>query len=294
MRRWVALLMWAVIMVAGRAQVYAQDAVDWQQKLVGRPLYLRGLWRENTLAFDAAGKPVKSATPGSLTLSGVDVKSVNVKGRRLTILAERAALVADADGVLQRATPSSSTLIVGSLLPKDKRYFKAKEEMKITIDADAAGGFDTAIHAVFANGLAELATSVPPYWSCYAEGYFKQALPIAAAQKAVQDCVLRKDLSDVKGELVEGDFVAPRMVSSEKPQFPAEAAELGASGVIHLHCTVTRKGASAGFQVVQALGAGVEEPLLMYLYQAKFEPGTKDGFPVNADYEAKYEFETTK
>jgi hypothetical protein len=266
-----------------------------RERLVGQPLYLRGFWHEDTLAFDGAGEPTNSATPGPLTLSGVDVKSVTLKGKRLTISAERVALVAGPDGVLQRRTPSSSTLIFGSLMPKDKRVFHAKEEMKIMVEADAGGGFNTALKAVFANGLVELAASAPPYWSCYAEGYFKQSLPVSEAEKAVRACVRRKDLSEVKeGDRIEGEYVPPRLLSSDRPSFPAAASELGAEGTTHLHGTVTRKGVCVGFQVVQALGAGVDEAMLTYLYQAKFEPAMKDGFPVNADFEAKYRLEQRK
>lgn len=262
-----------------------------REKLVGQPLYLRGAWQENTLAFDAAGKPVKAASPGALTLGGVNVTGVSVRGKRLTISGERVGLVADAQGLLQRQTPSSSTLIVGSLMPQDKLVFKAKEEMKITVEADGERSFDAALKVVFANGLADLGRTVPPYWSCYAEGYFKQALPASEAEKTVKACVRRGDASEVKeGDPIDGVYVAPRILSSVPPTFPPETAELGVEGTISVHCTVTPGGECEGYQVVQAVGGGVEESMLSYLYQAKFEPGKKDGVPVSADYEARFRF----
>ena len=177
------------------------------------------------------------------------------------------ALVADANDVLQRQTPSSSTRIFGSLMPKDKRVFKAKEEMKITVEADEQGSFDAALKVIFANGLADLGTTVPPYWSCYAEGYFKQEMPVSEARKTVQACLRRGDASEVKeGEPIEGKYVPPRMISSVRPSFPPEAAELGVQGTIHVHCRVTRGGVCDGYQVVQALGGGVDEAMLSYLY----------------------------
>jgi TonB family protein len=288
------LLGWCALLVSlgvGTIAFGQANETQLREKLVGQPLYLRGAWGENTLAFDGAGQPLKGASAGALTLGGVNVTGVSVRGKRLTISGERVALVADANGVLQRQTPSSSTLIVGSLMPKGKRVFKAKEEMKITVEADGAGSFDAALKAVFANGLAELATTVPSYWSCYAEGYFKQALPADEAQKTVQACVRREDLSQVnEGEPIEGGYVPPRMIRSEPPSFPPEASELGVQGTTYVHCTVTRNGVCEGYQVVQAVGGGVEESLLTYLYQAKFEPGTKGGIPVNADYEAEFRF----
>jgi TonB family protein len=276
---------------AGQAALGQANEAQLREKLVGQPLYLRGAWRENMLEFDGAGKPVKTASPGALTLGGVNVTGVSVRGKRLTISGERVALVADENGVLQRRTPSSSTVIFGSLMPRDKRVFKAKEEMKITVEADGTGSFDAALTVVFANGLKELATSVPPYWSCYAEGYFKQELPVSESQKTVQACVLRGDLSHVKeGDPIAGDYVPARMTSSVPPSFPPEAAELGAEGTSRIHCTVTRQGTCEGFQVVQALGAGVDEAMLSYLYQARFEPARKDGVPVSTDYDGRFRF----
>ena len=288
------LLGWAGLfgsLFAGAAAFGQANEAQLREKLVGQPLYLRGAWRENTLAFDGAGKPVKAASPGALTLGGVNVTVISLRGKRLTISGERVALVADADGVLQRQTPSSSTVIFGSFMPKHKRVFKAKEEMKIMVEADGQGSFDAALKVVFANGLPELATSVPPYWRCYADGYFKQEMPMSEAQEVVQACVRRGGVSQVKeGDPVDGDFVPPRMMSSVPPSFPPEAAELGAKGTSHVNCTVTRQGVCEGYQVVQALGAGVDEAMLSYLYQARFEPGKKNGMPVSADYEGQFRF----
>lgn len=289
---------WCGVLVslsAGAVAFGQANETQLREQLVGQPLYLRGAWQENTLAFDGAGQPVKAFHAGALTLGGVNVTGVSLRGKRLTITGERVALVADAKGVLQRQTPSSSTLIVGSLMPKGKRIFKAKEEMKITVEADGQGSFDAALKVVFANGLAELATTVPSYWSCYAEGYFKQALPASEAEKTVKACVRGGDASDVKeGDPIDGVYVAPHILSSVPPTFPPESAELGVQGTIYVHCTVTLRGECEGYQVVQAVGGGVEESLLTYLYQAKFEPGKKDGVPVNADYEAQFRFARNK
>jgi TonB family protein len=292
--RRVLVLAWLLLSFLATSNGSCQTSgTQLREKLVGQPLYLRGGWRENTLAFDGAGKPRSSASPGALTLSGVNVTDVSLRGKRLTISGERVALVADANGKLQRQTPSSSTVIFGSLMPKDKRVFKAKEEMKITVEADGQGSFDAALKVIFANGLADLATSVPAYWSCYAEGYFKEERSVSDARQIVEACVQRESASQVKaGEPVEGQFVAPRMTSSVPPSFPPEAAELGVRGTSEVQCMVTQKGVCDGYQVVQALGAGVDEAMLSYLYQARFQPATKNGVVVSADYEGTFRFES--
>ena len=148
----------ALVMVAG-VSAPAQSASDWQSRLVEHPLYLRGVWQENTLEFDALGKPMKAAHPGPLTLSGIEVTSVSVKGNAMVIHGSRVALVATADGRLERQTPESSTGIAFSL--RKNNVFKAKEEMKLTLHADAQGSFEGAVKAIFADGLKEFSTSVP-------------------------------------------------------------------------------------------------------------------------------------
>lgn len=279
----------ALSLMVVATQASAQSESQLKERLIGQPLYLRGFWQGYSLSFDAAGKPTKPTTPGPLTLAGIDIRSVSISGKRLTLSGNRVALVADADGVLQRKTPMSYTRIAESLLPKDKRVFKSTQDIKITIDADQAGNFDPALAVVFANGLPDLATAAPPYWSCYAAGFFQPSVIPEQARKLVDACVARKDLSEVKtGDNIDGTYTPPRITQTEPPVFPHEASELGVRGITQLHCTVTRKGICVGFQVVRVIGAGIEEAMLTYLYQAHFEPAMKDGFPVNGSYDAKY------
>ena len=63
--------------------------------LVGKPLYLRGLWEQDKLDFDAAGRPLGKATAGSMTLSGVDIMDAKMHGKSLVLTGYRVALVAN-------------------------------------------------------------------------------------------------------------------------------------------------------------------------------------------------------
>jgi hypothetical protein len=272
--RWAMVLTFLFGMRAMKAQ---QNEAQLRERLVRQPLYLRGFWMGRELEFDGAGHlmgdPRKDGNvEGPVTLSGVDVTGVSVKGAVLTVHGERVALVADARGRLGRTGLFSTTSLVGTML---HRRYKGKEEVKIIVRADQAGSFDPALKAVFANGLVELATSMPPYWSCYAQGYFAKDVPDVEAERIVNDCVQRDTPSD-------GADSSPEMTHAVQPQGTREAAELGVSGESRVHIVVTGRGVPTRFQVVRAVGAGLDESTLQALAQSTFAPATKDGVPVAA------------
>lgn len=150
--------------------------------LVGKSLYLRGLWEQDKLNFDAAGKPVGKATAGSVTLSGVDISDVKMHGKSLVLTGYRVALVAKSNPRegLERRT-------IRSVARAGKADGKPVDKMTITIEPDAAGSFDGGLKAVFVEGLEEFGDSVPESWHCYVQSYF---VPVVAedAYKAVQEC----------------------------------------------------------------------------------------------------------
>jgi hypothetical protein len=151
----------------------------WSDRLVGKPMYLRGFWSADRLDFDGTGKLLSASPVGPVTLSGVDVTSVEMKGQSLIVHGNRVhgnrvALVAQGDGTLglERRVISSTTQIWPSLRRGDKNKFHAAEELTITMQPGSSGDFEAAITGIFAEGLAQLANAVPIYWKCYAANYF--------------------------------------------------------------------------------------------------------------------------
>jgi TonB family protein len=264
-------------MVAG-VSAPAQSVGDWQSRLVEHPLYLRGFWQENTLEFDALGKPMKPAHPGPLTLSGMDVTSVSIKGKEMTIRGHRVALVATASGRLERQTPESSTGIAFSL--RKNNVFKAKEEMKVTIHADTQGSFEGPVKAVFADGLKEFSTSVPEYWSCYAQGYLAQDVPDQEAARTTSACLKTMGMDDEV--LTSGDFRPPQLGTMPQLHFPPEVFELGLSGRCVARVLIGKDGVPRALQVLRPVGAGLDEELLQAESRAQYRPATIDGVAVTA------------
>jgi hypothetical protein len=274
---WVGVLM----LVAGGVFARAQDDSGWRKKLLERPLYLRGFWTENTLEFDAAGQPLKVAHPGPLTLSGIDVRSVSVKGTKMVISGNRIGLVAVAGGRLERRLITSTTLILPSLL-KDKE-FKAAEEMKLTVHADASGNFDAPLKAIFADGLAEFSTSVPEYWRCYANGYFAKEMSDTDATETTDACLRERGMdTEVRGG---GEFSQTRIVSPSPMHAPSQAYELGVHGECVARLLISKEGVPVLLQIVRPVGAGLDEEVLQALSRYRFKPATLDGSAVRSAFD---------
>jgi hypothetical protein len=264
-----------LLLSAGPMTARAQTAAEWQERLVRRPLYLRGYWQENTLEFDPTGQPIMAAHPGPLTLSGMDVTGVTINGNTMVLRGYRVALTGQPNGRLERRTPESTTLIVGNLL---NRHFKAKEEMKLTLHADTQGSFAAPVAAIFADGLMDFAKHVPTYWLCYAEGYMLRDVSEDNAAAITDGCLRRTGLSNRPAE--DGDYTPAGIESIPSIAWPHQVAELGVTGQSVVRVLVGENGMPHIFQVVKPVGAGMDESIMQAEAKAHYHPGSRDGKPV--------------
>jgi TonB family protein len=255
----------------------------WNARLVGKPLYLRGFWATNKLNFDSTGKPLGNPRVGPVTLSGVDVRSIAIEGKSLVIHGVRVALVAKEDGkqglqrrVIQRSRPHET------------------EELKITVQPDSTGSFDGAVATIFANGLAELTSSVPIYWKCYAASYFAPEIIKDNAEKEVEHCVSTVDASAMTGVEpaynVGGKVLPPKMTVQTNYKYSPTALQMEINGTSVVHLRIGTDGIPVGLQVVRALGAGLDEQAMDATSRDRFSPATREGVavPVNVNIEAHF------
>jgi TonB family protein len=272
----------AAISIAAPAVAQAPDS-GWNARLVGKPLYLRGFWATDKLDFDGAGKLLSNARLGPVTLSGVDVRSAGIEGKSLVIHGERVALVAREDGkqglerrVIQRGRSHAS------------------EDLKITVQPDSTGSFDGALATIFADGLAELSSSVPAYWKCYAVSYFEPESIKSDAQKEVEHCVTTVDASVMTGVEpaynVGGKILPPKMTVQTEFKYSPTALQMEINGTSVVHLRIGTDGVPAGIQVVRALGAGLDEQAMDAASHDRFSPATREGVavPVNVNIEAHF------
>ncbi len=275
-RRCLVVMGWVCLLFLGLGWDEMAVAASPGADLVGKPLYLRGLWEQDQLSFDAAGQPLGKATAGSVTLSGVDIMEAKVHGKTLVLTGYRVALIAKSDptaGLERRTIKSVARVGKTSGEPLDK--------MKITIQQDAAGGFDGGLKAVFAEGLEELAGSVPGQWHCYAQSYF---VPVVAenAMKAVQQCTMVSARASGAGPIQRAGGVVqpPKVLYQMNPQFTPVARELKVSGASLVSVTVSADGTTSDVRIVRAAGAGLDEAAMEAVAHYKFQPATQNGVAV--------------
>jgi TonB family protein len=281
----VFLVATVAVSIVSPAAGQSADA-QWNARLVGKPLYLRGFWSADKLDFDGSGKLLSDPKVGPVTLSGVDVTSTAVEGNSLVIQGNRVALVVKEDGKqgLERRV----------IQPGDKKKSHASGDLQITVQADSTGSFDRAFATIFANGLAELSTSVPIYWKCYAASYFAAENVKDDAEKEVTQCVTTADAKVSTGVEpaynVGPGIVPPRMTVQAPLKYSAVARQLGISGTAVVHLRIGTDGVPVGIQVVRALGAGLDEQALDAASHYRFSPATREGVtvPVNANIETHF------
>jgi hypothetical protein len=283
--KWVYVTaLYGLSLCATPARGQTESAAQWQERLVGRPLYLRGYWQENTLEFDPAGKPMTAAYPGPLTLSGMDVTSVSIGGNTMVVRGNRVALTGQSNGRLERRTPESTTLILTNAL---NRHFKAKEEMKVTLHADEHGSFAASITAVFADGLMDFAKHVPLYWLCYAEGYMLRDVSDDVAAKITEGCLTRTGLNSRTVE--DGDYIPARAEGIAPLTWPHQVAELQLTGKSDVRVLVSEDGTPRVFQIVKPVGAGMDESIMQAEARGRYRPATLNGKPVPGSIDMQLE-----
>ena len=271
----------AVLMSSECCRAQAPATADLSARLTGRPLYLRGFWIANKLDFDATGKLVSKSAIGPVTLSGFEMENASVSRKGLVLKGSRAILVASKSNPwrLQRTSAASVTrMATATGLPGDPKEYRFRESMQITIQPDANGNFDDALKVIFADGLAELASSVPFHWKCYAASYFIDGEPSVDADKTVQSCV--RPWGDKFVRKIGGGVMPPRLIRQAENSYNAQAKALKVTGNTLVNLVLTGKGIPVHLQIVRPLGAGLDEASLQSVSQYKFEPATENGVGV--------------
>ena len=130
-----------------------EDAL--RARLVGKPLYLRGMWKSDDLRFDSSGQLQSASERESWTVCGVDVEKVHKSGSRLQIEGERVGVRFEGD------VPSRAPLILGAKEAKP-------EKVRMEVAAASSGDYALALDAMFAGSVAQMAPEMPFLWQRYA------------------------------------------------------------------------------------------------------------------------------
>ena len=237
-------------------------------RLVGKPLYLRGFWGEDKLAFDAAGQPVEHYPRLSFTESGFDASKVEIHGDHMRIEGQRVGLTFDQSGSYKRLK-----LIT-------RRTFKAKPEPELMIlEIDGHGGqdFSRALDAIFAGSLEDLVPSLPEYWQEYAQTHFLHSTNLAGGSAETLD------RSHTKSSKSDGSVKPPKLIKNVDPRFTESARQMRLSGSTEVYLWLSEDGMPSHLKVVRPIGLGLDEESIAAVSQYRFAPATKDGKPVKVD-----------
>ena len=239
-----------------------------------RILTLRHFYGGERLHLYGDGTLVDDAPAGTWTTdSEVEVKDATLNGSLLTIRGRRISRLYDSktkqfvDALALIATfPEKNQKDVEKALRK--RQVEIRIEMPPTPDPKE---IPETLHAVFlAPGEPESRIAPPFYRDFYAAGEGRskpRELPVG---------VLRVTAIDGKA----GKVKAPLAIFTPDPVYSEEARIIKFQGTIIIELIVNSDGSVRDPQILQPLGAGLDDKAIAAASQWKFEPATRDGQPV--------------
>jgi TonB family protein len=285
MRRLYAAVVGSLFLAGAAAALGADTQTSGQaiaERLIGKELFLRGFWANDHLKFNSQGQI--EATPAetvSFTESGIDVRSVRVDGKSLTIEGQRMAL---------------------EFLPNDQiRRVPAKTELDpgaitMEIEGDGSGNFDKALDAVFAKDLATLAPSLPTYWQAYAMTHF---LPVDDSVRLEKESYTKGSSAAVEFTPSEksaihvgGSVKPPTLIHTYNPTFTDLANAQKFTGNVKLYLWFDSDGKVSHVSVAKPAGLGLDEAAIAAVQQYQFQPATQNGNAVTVDLYLDVSFKT--
>jgi TonB family protein len=254
-------------------------------RLMNKPLYLRGCWRDDVLHFDSSGQLKGVSGPLTFTLSGFELRTVHLKQDKLILEGRRIGLE------LRDQKQVRVPLNIGKPdRPED-------ETVHIDITASPSGDYGPALDAIFTNGLAELVPSMPSYWKAYAAKNFIPSDPSTTPPPAVSaPAAPAPDQQpagspDTKPRRIGGGVKPPKLLHAKEPEFNDAARGLKYSGIVLINFWLHPDGTVSHLSVVRALGLGLDERALAAVQKYTFSPATMNDKPVLVELDVEINFQ---
>lgn len=265
-RRIFALICACTFAVLAHAQ---STEANLKGRLLGQPLYLRGLWAEDNLHFDSGGKLIDNSDLVSFTLSGIEIVKVQLKQNRLQLVGRRIGLE------LTGSTPKRAPLLVGTL-------FRRKEEVHLEISAPPSGDYSGALDVVFAQNIADLVPAMPSWWQPYVHKYLiADGIPYDTLPSPPTDRPLR----------VGGSVRPPTLLANKEADFNQYAKLMKYQGIVLIRLVVDKEGKASHLTVERGLGLGLDERAIAAVRDYLFNPATQHGKPVPVEIVMEVKFQ---
>jgi TonB family protein len=247
-------------------------------------LTLRHFYGGDRLHLYGDGALVDDAPAGTWASDAkIEVRDASQNGSVLTIKGRRIYLVYD--------SKSKEFVDVLTLIPinPDKQEREAEKSLKkrqVEIRIEMPPNPDPkeipeTLHAVFLAPGESAANVVPAYYHSFFAKREGRSTPSASLAGPLR-------MTPVGSK--PGDVIAPHVTFSPDPEYSDIARQLKLQGTAVLSLVVDPSGSVRDIQVLQPLGAGLDEKAIAAVSQWKFDPATKDGkpFPITIAVEVNF------
>jgi hypothetical protein len=267
-----------------------------RERLVGRPLYLRGLYLDDNLHFAMNGDLVGQSKKGSWTLCALVIDHVKMSPKKLELEGVRYGIHFEDEGnwAQQAAsfdriaiTPKKKHLLIEIdrqvvVKPKKEKGGKAERERAAATEAapekatappgttfapgESAEHLRAALNRIFAPELdAKMIAEMPEYWQ-----YFYQAQNSHKMLTPTDPNIARP------GPGVDG----PHLMAHVTPGSNDYAQKADVAGVASYMVILGPEGKPAAVAVYRPIGFGLDENAVAAIENARFTPAVKNGKPV--------------
>ena len=259
-----------LVLVLPSSSFAQKTEADLGARLVKKPLYLRGQWRADKLAFDEAGHIKKSVDLGSFTLSGVEVLRVKLTAKELVLEGQRVGLEFNKDVPIR----------VGLGI-----------EMTIRVQTPADGDFTAALDAIFTDNIADLVPQMPWYWQAFAQGHLLPHESSPSGSDAAGTGLVPAPSAAAKVAKVGGSVTEPLLLRKVDPPFDEIARALRYSGISIVTLVVDQTGTPRQVHILRPTGLGLDELAVEAVEQYRFQPATYNGKPVAVHLNVEVNFQ---
>jgi hypothetical protein len=267
--------------------------------LVGKALYLRGGYLDNSLSFDEHGRLIGRSPQGSFTLSAIQIDKVRLTKRKVELNGIRYGLhfvgqlaYEDPSKAVERVRITPRKKVVKITIDREAvvkpKKVKDKKRNKNTMAVDepssapetqltsARGVTTSPVHAarllkdaldqIFAQGFDErMMAAMPDFWKLY-----YQAVAAKADYQPQDPTILRQSTVDQKA----------RLLTTFEPESNEFAQANGVAGMALYYAVVGSDGKAQEIAVGRPIGFGLDENAVAAIRKASFQPAIKDGKPV--------------
>ena len=274
----------ALILLAPSASHAQSSQAELQTRLLHKPLYLVGRWRNDHLKFDSAGQLRSKSDTGSFTTSGINVQGVELGNNGLTIHGSRVGLIFRG-GAIERAGIGEGDKPGGH-----------PEAIVIQVAAPPDGSYESASDAILTEDLSRFIPTLPDYWQTYGREHLlhpvsETAMPDDPDGPPEPGEHLNTRMPAPGTTRIGGAVTPPKVLHMTEPQFSREARSAFISGSVLVYLQVDTEGNPMQIRILRPIGLGLDEKAVEAVSHYKFKPATLNGSPVRVEMNVEVNFQ---